>query len=50
MTRKNSRNELLDEVLAVLECSPNLMPCTKFLHANIYRFADHMQPRLIPRL
>jgi hypothetical protein len=43
MTRKNSRYELPDEVLAVLECSPNLMPCKKFLHANIYRFADHMK-------
>jgi hypothetical protein len=43
MTRKNSRYELSDEVLAVLECSPNLMPCKKFLHANIYRFADHMK-------
>ena len=43
MTRKNSRYELPDEVLAVLECSPNLMPCKKFRHANIYRFADHMK-------
>jgi hypothetical protein len=33
MTRKNSRYELPDEVLAVLECSPNLMPCKKFRHA-----------------
>ena len=43
MTRKNSRYELPDEVLAVLECSPNLMPCKRFRHANIYRFADHMK-------
>jgi hypothetical protein len=43
MTRKNSRYELPDEVLAVLECSPNLMPCKKFYHANIYRMADHLK-------
>jgi hypothetical protein len=43
MTRKNSRYELPDEVLTVLECSPNLEPCTKLRHANIYRFADHMK-------
>jgi hypothetical protein len=41
MTRKNSCYELSDEVPAVLECSPNLMPCKKFRHANIYRFTDH---------
>jgi hypothetical protein len=43
MGRKKQQWELLEEVLAVLECSPNLMPCKKFLHANIYRFADHMK-------
>jgi len=43
MTRKNSHYELSDEVIAVLECSPNLEPCEKFYHANIYRFADHMK-------
>jgi hypothetical protein len=42
MTR-NQRYELPDEVVAVLECSPNLVPCKKFYHANIYRFADHMK-------
>jgi hypothetical protein len=41
MTRKKQRYELPEEVLAVLGCSPNLMPRKKFLHANIYRFADH---------
>ncbi len=55
MTRKKKPEyELPDEVIAVLDCSPNLMPCKnecsrnlmpckKFLHANIYRFADHMK-------
>jgi hypothetical protein len=43
MTRNKQRYELLEEVLAVFECSPNLMPCKKFRHANIYRFADHMK-------
>jgi hypothetical protein len=43
MTRKNSCYELSDEVLAALECSPNLEPYKKFRHANIYRFADHMK-------
>ena len=43
MTRKKQRYQLPDEVLAVLECSPNLTPCKKFLHANIYHFADHVK-------
>jgi hypothetical protein len=43
MTRKNSHHELPEEVIAVLECSPNLEPCKKFYHANIYLFADHMK-------
>jgi hypothetical protein len=43
MTCKVHRYELPDEVLAVLECSPNLMPCKKFLRANIYNFANHMK-------
>ncbi len=44
MTRKKKPEyELPDEVIAVLDCSPNLMPCKKFLHSNIYRFADHMK-------
>jgi hypothetical protein len=43
MTRKNRRCGLPEEVRIVTECSPNLMPCKKFLHANIYRFADHMK-------
>jgi hypothetical protein len=36
-------SELPDEVLAVLDCSLNLLPCKKFRHANIYRFADHIK-------
>ena len=43
MSRKKRHYELPDEVIAALECSPNLMPCKKFRHANIYRFADHMK-------
>jgi hypothetical protein len=44
MTRKKKpERELPEEVRIVTECSPNLMPCKKFLHANIYRFADHMK-------
>jgi len=42
MTRKK-QYELPEEVRIVIECSPNLMPCKKFLHANIYRFADHIE-------
>jgi hypothetical protein len=43
MGRKKQQWELSEEVRIVIECSPNLMPCKKFLHANIYRFADHMK-------
>lgn len=43
MIRKKQQFELPEEVRIVIECSPNLMPCKKFLHANIYRFADHMK-------
>jgi hypothetical protein len=43
MSRRNPRYELPEEVRIVIECSPNLMPCKKFRHANIYRFADHMK-------
>ena len=43
MPRKKRDYELPDEVLAVLECSPNLVPCKKFYHANIYRMADHLK-------
>ena len=43
MIRKKQQFELPDEVLAVLESSPNLEPCKKFRHANIYRFAGHMK-------
>jgi len=41
--KKKPEYELPEEVRIVIECSPNLMPCKKFLHANIYRFADHMK-------
>ena len=43
MGRKKKEWELPEEVRIVIECSPNLMPCKKFRHANIYRFADHMK-------
>jgi hypothetical protein len=43
MRRKKKDWELPEEVRIVIECSPNLMPCKKFLHANLYRFADHMK-------
>jgi hypothetical protein len=43
MRPKKQQWELLEEVRIVIECSPNLMPCKKFRHANIYRFADHMK-------
>ena len=43
MSRKKPQSELPEEIRIVLECSPNLVPCKKFRHANIYRFADHMK-------
>jgi hypothetical protein len=43
MTRKNRHDELHDEVLAVLECSPNLVPCEEFRNSDIYAFADHLK-------
>jgi hypothetical protein len=44
MSHKKPRYELPDEVIAVLESSTsNLVPCKKFRHADIYRFADHMK-------
>lgn len=43
MGRKKQQWELPEEVRIVIECSRNLMPGKKFLHANIYRFADHMK-------
>jgi len=43
MKRKKQEWELPEEMRIVLECSPNLEPCKKFRHANIYRFADHMK-------
>jgi hypothetical protein len=41
--KKKPEYELPEEVRIVNECSPNLMPCKKFLHANLYRFTDHMK-------
>jgi len=41
--KKKPERELPEEVRIVTECSPNLMPCKKFLHANIYRFSEHMK-------
>ncbi len=45
MSRKKPRYELPDEVIAVLECSPNLEPCEEFRHADIYAFAEHLKER-----
>jgi hypothetical protein len=41
--KKKPQYELPEEVRIFIEGSPNLMPCKKFRHANIYRFADHMK-------
>jgi len=41
--KKKPERELPEEVRIVTECSPDLMPCKRFLHANLYRFADHMK-------
>jgi hypothetical protein len=41
--KKKPEWELPEEMRIVFECSPNLMPCKEFRHANIYRFADHMK-------
>jgi hypothetical protein len=43
MTRKNPRYKLPDEVIAVLDCSPNLEPCEEFRHADIYAFAKQSE-------
>ena len=45
MTRKNPLYELREEVIAVLDCSPNLEPCEEFRHADIYAFAKHLNER-----
>ena len=42
MPRKKPKEELPDEVLAVLRISPDLKPYPKFRRANIYQFADHL--------
>ena len=34
---------LSDEVLAVLESSPNLVPCTEFHEVDIVVFANHLK-------
>jgi hypothetical protein len=43
--RKKQQYELPEEVIAVLECSPNLEPCEEFRHADIYAFAKHLNER-----
>jgi hypothetical protein len=43
MGRKKQQWKLPEEVRIVIDCSPNLMPCKKFRHADIYRFAGHMK-------
>jgi hypothetical protein len=45
VTRKNPRYELPEEVLAVLEYSPNLEPREEFRYAHIYAFAKHLNAR-----
>jgi hypothetical protein len=45
MKRTKQRYELPEEVIAVLECSPNLEPCEEFRHADIYTFAKHLNER-----
>jgi len=40
---------LPEEVLAVLECSPNLEPCDEFRNADIYAFAKHLNERQCQR-
>jgi hypothetical protein len=34
--------ELPDEVIAVLDCSPNLEPCSEFYDADVFRFVEHL--------
>jgi hypothetical protein len=41
--KKKPERELPEEVRIVNECSLNLMPCKKFLHANIFRFSEHVK-------
>jgi hypothetical protein len=42
MVRKNPHYELPEEVVAVLDCSPNLEVCAEFRDADIYSFAKHL--------
>jgi len=42
MPRKKSKDELPDEVLAVLRISPDLKPCPKFRKANVEQFAEQL--------
>jgi len=41
--QKQQQWEPTGEMRIGLECSPNLIPCKKFRHANIIRFAEHMK-------
>ena len=41
--QKKPEWQISEDMRIVFECSLKLMPCKKFLHANIYRFADHMK-------
>jgi hypothetical protein len=45
MRPKKQQRELPEEVRIFLECSPNLEPCRKFRHANIYRLANRLKER-----
>jgi hypothetical protein len=42
-THRRQQSGLSEEVLAVLECSPNLELCEEFFEADICRFADHLK-------
>jgi hypothetical protein len=44
-TRKNRRYELPEEVLAVLESSPNLEPCEEFRYADIHVFVKYLNEK-----
>jgi hypothetical protein len=45
--RKNRRYELPEEVLAVLESSPNLEPCEESRYADIHVFVKHLSEKKV---
>jgi hypothetical protein len=48
ITRKNRRCELPEEVLAVLECSPNLEPCEEFRYIDNLCFRKALECTKVP--